>query len=99
VIEIADLVLLANERGEQPKYLKHLLRAADYRASKRRLTRNEAGTFTAEYIATEKQAGRRPTMAGLEGAAAKAKLRGGRKLLRDEFRKMQGHVGPGRPKK
>ena len=53
VIEIADLVLLANERGEQPKYLKHLLRAADYRASKRRLTRNEAGTFTAEYIATE----------------------------------------------
>jgi hypothetical protein len=99
VIETADLVWLANDRGEQPKYLKHLLRTSGDRASKRPVTRNVAATFTAEYIATEKQTGRRPTIAGLERAAVKAGFRGGREFLRDTFRRMQGTVRPGRPKK
>jgi hypothetical protein len=99
VIETADLVQLANERGEQPKYLRHLLTTSGDQASKRPVTRNVAATFTAEYIATEKRAGRRPTMAGLERAAADAGLRGGREFLRDAFHRLQGVVGPGRPKK
>jgi hypothetical protein len=99
VIQTARLVLLAKEREEQPKYLKHLLRTADDRPSKRPLTTRRAETFTADYINSEKKAGRTPTMAGLERAAVKAELRGGRKFLRDTFRQMQGTVGPGRPKK
>jgi hypothetical protein len=99
VIETADLILLAKDRGEQPKYLKRLLRAADDRAWKRPLTKRRAQAFTADYINSEKQAGKRPTMAGLERAAAKAGLRGGRDLLREAFRGMQGVVRPGRPKK
>jgi hypothetical protein len=99
VIETADLVLLANERGERPKYLKHLLRATDDLASKPPLTKRKAATFTADYIANERQAERSPTIAGLERAAMKAGLRGGRQFLRDTFRRMQGWVRPGRPKK
>jgi hypothetical protein len=99
VIETISLVLLATERGEQPKYLKHLLRATDDLAPKRPLTKRKAETFTADYIASEKQVGKRPTMAGLERAAGKAELSGGREFLRDAFRRMEGTVGPGRPKK
>jgi hypothetical protein len=93
MIESADLVQLANERGEQPKYLKHLLRAVDDRASKRPLTKRKAETFTADYINSEKQEGKRPTMAGLERAAVKAGLRGGREYLRDDISSNAGHSG------
>jgi hypothetical protein len=99
VIETRYLVLLAIDRDEHPKYLRHLLRAAGDRASKRTVTREEAANFTAEYIATEQQAGRSPRLDGLERAAGKAELRGGREFLRDEFRRIQGQVKLGRPKK
>jgi hypothetical protein len=52
----------------------------------RPLTRKNAERFATEYINSEKAAGRRPTLVGLEAAARKAGLRGGREHLRDAFR-------------
>jgi len=99
VIQIADLVELAKNRGERPKSLRNLLVAADEQASKRRLTKPTANKFAADYINKEKRAGRRPTMARLERAAANAKFHGGREFLRDAFRRIQGaEVKPGRPR-
>jgi hypothetical protein len=98
VIATADLAQLAIDRHERPRYLRHMLRAADDRAPKRPLTKLAADEFAADYITSEKQAGRRPTMMGLERAAADAKLRGGRAFLRDAYHRRQ-DVKVGRPTK
>jgi len=100
VIRTADLVALASERDERPKYLKHIY-DADAKSSVLQvtpLTEKIAKQFTAKYIADERAAGRRPTQAGLERAGHDAKMRGGRQFLRDAFHKLLGApVKPGRP--
>ena len=101
VIRTADLVALASERDERPKYLKHSY-DADAQSSavsqRRPVTEKNAREFTVKYIADERAAGRRPTQAGLVHAAREANMRGGRPYLRDAFRKHLGApVKRGRP--
>jgi hypothetical protein len=99
VIRTADLVALAIERGNQPKYLRHLLERGTSIGRGKPLAERGAQKFAAEYITREKRAGRRPTMAGLERLAREAKLRGGREFLREAFRRVQGaDVRVGRPR-
>ena len=101
VIRTADLVALASERDERPKYLKHIY-DADAQSSavsqRRPLTEKNAREFTVKYIADKRAAGRRPTQAGLEDAAREANMRGSRQHLRDAFRNQLGApVKRGRP--
>jgi hypothetical protein len=64
------------------------------------LTRKNAERFVAEFSDGEKKAGRHPTLKGLETAARKAGLRGGRQYLRDAFHRAPGVVvKEGRPSK
>jgi hypothetical protein len=56
--------------------------------------------FVAKFADGEKKAGRRPTLKGLEAAARKAGLRGGRQYLRDAFHRAPDVVvKEGRPSK
>ena len=64
------------------------------------LTEKKAERFVANYINAEQAAGRRPTLVGLEAAAKKANMRGGREYLRAAFRRSPGvEVRRGRPPK
>jgi hypothetical protein len=67
---------------------------------RRSLTRKYAERFVAEYINSEKVAGRSPTLAALEDAAKKAGFHGGREYLREAFRRSPDVVvKEGRPSK
>jgi hypothetical protein len=68
---------------------------------RRPLNEKIAEKFAADYIAAKLQAGRHPTMLGLQTAAAEANFRGGRDYLREAFRKLRGpdEVRVGRPPK
>jgi hypothetical protein len=66
----------------------------------RRVTEKMAERFVANYINGEQAAGRSPTLVGLEAAAKKADMRGGREYLRAAFRRSRGaEVRRGRPRK
>ena len=68
--------------------------------STRPLSEKAAEKFTAEYLDREKQAGKRPSLDGLEAAAKEAKLRGGRDFLRAAYKRIVGtEVTRGRPRK
>jgi hypothetical protein len=68
--------------------------------STRPLTERGAEKFTAEYIDRETQAGRRPTLKGLETAAKEENLRGGRDFLRAAYKQIiVTEVTRGRPRK
>jgi len=62
-------------------------------ATSRPLTEKKAQQFTRQYLDQEKQAGREPTLSGLEGAARTSRLRGGRDYLRHEFHKLLAEAG------
>jgi hypothetical protein len=64
------------------------------------LSKRKAEKFAADYIKNEKDAGRLPTMIGLEAKWKEAGLRGGREPLRTAFREIMGdEVTRGRPRK
>jgi len=66
----------------------------------RPVTAKIAERFVANYINGEQAAGRSPTLVGLEAAAKKADMRGGRENLRAAFRRSRGaEVRRGRPPK
>jgi hypothetical protein len=66
----------------------------------RPVTPKIAERFVANYIKGEQAAGRSPTLVGLEAAAKKADMRGGREYLRAAFRRSRGaEVRRGRPPK
>jgi hypothetical protein len=66
----------------------------------RPVTEKIAERFVADYIFGEQAAGRCPTLVGLEAAAKKADMRGGREYLRAAFRRSRGaEVRRGRPPK
>ena len=66
----------------------------------RPVTGKIAERFVASYIKGEQAAGRSPTLVGLEAAARKADMRGGREYLRAAFRRSRGaEVRRGRPPK
>jgi hypothetical protein len=68
--------------------------------STRPLTEKAAEKFTAEYVDREKQAGKRPSLKGLEAAAKEANWRGGRDFLRAAYKRIVGtEVTRGRPRK
>jgi hypothetical protein len=63
-------------------------------------TEKAAEKFTADYIEREREAGKRPTLMGLETAAKEANFHGGRDFLRVAFRRLVGtEVIRGRPRK
>jgi hypothetical protein len=68
-----------------------------------RFNRKTAGEFVGRYIASEKAAGREPSMDGCRAAAREEGKKGGRQLLDDAYReqmKKSGYnVGPGRRQK
>jgi hypothetical protein len=67
--------------------------------SSRPLTNRTARESADRYVATESEAGRRPTLAGFEAYVKKAGLRG-REILRDAYRdKMGSALRRGRPRK
>jgi hypothetical protein len=69
-------------------------------AAPRPITEKIAERFVASYIKGEQAAGRRPTLSGLEAAAKKAGLRGGRQYLRAAFHQSpRVEVRRGRPTK
>jgi hypothetical protein len=69
-------------------------------AAARPVTEKIAKRFVANYINGEQAAGRSPTLVGLEAAAKKAHMRGGREYLRAAFRRSRGaEVRRGRPRK
>jgi hypothetical protein len=69
-------------------------------AARRPITEKKAEHFVASYINGEQATGRRPTLSGLEAAAQKAGLRGGREYLRAAFRQSpRVEVRRGRPSK
>jgi hypothetical protein len=69
-------------------------------ANPRPLTMKNAERFVAKFADEEKKAGRHPTLKGLEAAARKAGLRGGRQYLRDAFHRAPDVVvKEGRPSK
>jgi hypothetical protein len=69
-------------------------------AARRPITEKIAERFVASYLNGEQAAGRRPTLSGLEAAAKKAGLRGGRENLRAAFRRSpRVEVRRGRPTK
>jgi hypothetical protein len=69
-------------------------------AAPRPVTEKRAERFVANYINGEQAAGRSPTLVGLEAAAKKADMRGGREYLRAAFRRSRGaEVRRGRPPK
>jgi hypothetical protein len=61
-------------------------------------TKKKAEGFAADFIKSERAAGRSPTLSGLEAAAKNAGMRGGREYRRDAFRRLCG-VRRGRPPK
>jgi hypothetical protein len=64
----------------------------------RPVTEKVAERLVANYIDAEQAAGRRPTLVGLEAAAKKAGMRGGREYLRAAFHRSLGvEVRRGRP--
>jgi hypothetical protein len=66
----------------------------------RPVTEKIAKRFVADYIHGEQAAERSPTLVGLEAAAKKANMRGGREYLRTVFRRSRGaEVRRGRPPK
>jgi hypothetical protein len=66
----------------------------------RPVTQKRAERFVADYINGEQASGRRPTLSGLEAAAKKAEMHGGREYLRAAFRRSRGaEVRRGRPAK
>ena len=66
----------------------------------RPVTAKIAERFVANYINGEQAAGRSPTLVGLEAAAKKADMRGGREHLRAAFHRSRGaEVKRGRPPK
>jgi hypothetical protein len=67
-------------------------------AGRRIVTKKMAKRFVADYIDREQSAGKRPTLSGLEAAAKKAGLRGGREYLRGAFHQSV-EVRRGRPPK
>ena len=68
--------------------------------SPRPVTKKVAERFVAHYISDEQASGRRPTLSGLEAAAKKAKMHGGREYLRAAFHRSPFvDVRRGRPSK
>jgi hypothetical protein len=68
--------------------------------SVRSVTKKIAERFVADYVSGEQASGRRPTLSGLEAAAKKADMRGGREYLRAAFHQSLGtEVRRGRPPK
>ena len=66
----------------------------------RPVTEKIAMRFVADYIHAEQAAGEFPTLVGLEAAAKRADMRGGREYLRTAFRRLRGaDVRRGRPPK
>jgi hypothetical protein len=96
-IRTSVLADLAIERSDRPKYLRYLTDKLLDRPQPPPFTQKGAEQFATKYIAEEKTAGRRPTLAGLEGAARQANRRGGRDFLRRAFRQIQGPAKRGRP--
>ena len=96
-IRTLDLVDLAIERSERPKYLRHLYdKALADRPQSRPFTQRTARQFVEKYIAEEQSAGRHPTLLGLENAARQTGRKGGRDYLRTAFHQIQGPVKRGR---
>jgi hypothetical protein len=57
------------------------------------VTEKSAQRLTREYLEQEKQAGREPTMSGLEKSVRAMGMHGGRNFLRNEFHKLQAAAG------
>jgi hypothetical protein len=95
--------LLSKPKREHlvPDSLRRFLQSgAEPTAAPRPITEKTAEPFVASYIKDEQAAGRRPTLSGLEAAAKKAGLRGGRKYLRAAFHQSpRVEVRRGRPTK
>ena len=73
---------------------------AKARTGSRPVTQKIAERFVADYINGEQASGRRPTLSGLEAAAKKAEMHGGREYLRAAFHQSSGvDVRRGRPPK
>jgi hypothetical protein len=100
--------LLSKPKREHlvPESLRRLLQSggeptnAKAPTARRPVTEKIAERFVADYINGEQVAGRFPTLIGLEAAAKKADMRGGREYLRVAFRRSRGaEFRRGRPPK
>jgi hypothetical protein len=103
-IRTVDLYSVAMDRGELTKFLMRLSpersMAETNLTQKRQLTMPNASKVAVEFIENERNAGRKPSLKKLE-AEASEKYIGGRKWLRDAFKKKMALLGlrvhPGRP--
>ncbi len=92
--------LLSKPKREHlvPASLRRFLRSTPTAA--RPISKKSAKRFVEDFIRVEQEAGRSPTISGLESAAKKAGLRGGREDLREAFRQSPYvEVHRGRPQK
>jgi len=97
--------LLSKPKREQlvPKSLRRFLQFGGEPTNAtvpRHVTEKIAERFVSDHVQGEQAAGRPPTLVGLEAAAKKAGMRGGRELLRAAFHRLRGaEVRRGRPSK
>jgi hypothetical protein len=92
-VEIEGAGLLQYGRNLIPSWC-----AAPRDEPKHHLNAATAKKFAANYIVAEQEAGRHPTLLGLERAAAVEKMHGAREHLRQEFRRIQGDKVRPRPR-